>query len=451
MEHRHESYHFIGIGGDGMSALAWVLHEQGHPISGSDLRDTPRTRQLREAGIPVHCGHDPSHLRAPEAVVYSSAVGPFNVEIQAARSAQCPILHRQEVLAQLIQAHRSIGVAGTHGKTTTSAMIAALLSSSGLDPTFLVGAPSASLGGRHARLGQSSWLVTEVDESDGYFAQLSAELAVVTNVGCDHLSHYGSQQALLLGFARFISHSRRVILSANDVHTQRLKAYAREVFTFGIDCPADLVASKIEQHRMSTRAALLFRGERLGELELAQAPGRHNVSNALAALLAGHLLGLEFKEMLSILKEFRLPERRFQILEENGVVIVDDYAHLPEQIQANLEAVRAGWKPKRLIAVFQPHRYTRLSYMSQEFAQALRGADLVLVTEIYPAFESPIAGVDARRVAQILGEGRGCSYARTPEEVHAFLSEQISPGDFIIGFGAGDLWQVLHRLAQQEA
>jgi len=432
-----------------MSALAWVLHEQGHRVSGSDLRETARTKQLITAGIPVHHGHHHHNLRSSEAVVYSSAIQPDNVELQAARSSLCKIWHRQELLAQLFNVHRSIGVAGTHGKTTTSAMVASLLLQSGRDPTFLIGASTPTLG-RPARWGQSPWLVAEVDESDGYFTQLRPEIAVVTNVGCDHLTHYGSEQALQAGFARFISQSRQAVLSADDSHAMALTTHARSSLTFGLEKPADLVAQHVEQHRMNTRADLIFRGDRIGELELSAAPGQHNVANALAALLVGHLVGLEFKEMLPILKGFRLPERRFQILEENGVVVVDDYAHLPEQIEVNLAAVRAGWKPKRVIALFQPHRYSRLSYMNERFARVLQLADLVIVTEIYPAFESPIPGVHARSVVEAMGcESERVRYLSHPEEIYAFLNQHTLPGDFIIGFGAGDIWKVLHRWVQR--
>ena len=447
-------WHFIGIGGDGMSALARVLHERGLSVRGSDLRENARTRALRGLGIPVRVGHDPAHVRSgdPVAVVYSSAIRPDNVELAAARQARFPVYHRQEVLGQLLRSRRTVGVAGTHGKTTTSAMVAALLLEAGKDPTFLVGAPTPSLGGRHGRWGRGEWLVAEIDESDGFFTQFPTEIAVVTNVGCDHLNHYGDEEALLRGFARFVSRSRRVVLCADDPHTPFLKEFARDVYTFGIESDsADLQAHDIEQHRARTRARLAFRGEPLGELELEiPAPGAHNVKNALAALLAGHLVGLEFPAMLAALRRFQLPERRFQILEENGLVIVDDYAHLPEQIEANLVAAREGWRPKRLIALFQPHRYTRMSYLNGAFARALRRADLVIVTDIYPAFEDPIPGVDARSVVEALRrEHEGVHYLRGFEETYEFLRKRAEPGDFLIGFGPGDVWQVLHRLVRE--
>jgi UDP-N-acetylmuramate--alanine ligase len=433
-----------------MSALAWVLHDQGRSVRGSDLRENDRTRQLQASGVPVQLGHDREHLDHSAAVVYSSAVPRENVELKAARDAHIPVLHRQELLARLIRTYRSIGVAGTHGKTTTSAMIAALLRDRGLDPTFVVGAPTTTLGERHARWGQGEWLVAEIDESDGYFAQLRPEIAVITNIGYDHLTHYGSEQALVSGFAAFASQSRWTILSAEDPHTSRLSRHVHQALTFGIDCTADLAARHVEQHRRSTRAELLFRGERIGELELS-VPGRHNVANALAAMLTGHLLGLEFDAMRRTLRSFQLPERRFQILEENGIVVVDDYAHLPEQIEANLAAVRQGWSPRRVISVFQPHRYSRMSYMHEHFTRALRHSDIVLVTDIYPAFEEPIPGVDARSVVDALRRGHGrVHHVRSFEETLKFLQHHVVPGDFVIGFGPGDIWQVLHRLAADD-
>lgn len=429
-----------------------MLYEQGHRVSGSDLRETARTRQLKAAGIPVRLGHDDAdaHLALAESVVFSSAIPPDNVELRAARRRSLPLLHRQEVLAELLHTHRSIAVAGTHGKTTTSAMAAALLLRGGRDPSYLVGAPSPSLGG-HACLGRGPWLVAEIDESDGHFTRFYPEIAVVCNVEPDHLNHYGSRRALEEGFRRFVSQSRRTVLSADDPLTPRLLRAAPESLTFGVETPADLMALEIEQHRMSSRAELVFQGERIGELELA-APGRHNVANALAALLAGHLAGLEFEPMLRALRTFRLPERRFQVLEENGRVIVDDYAHLPTQIEVNLAAVRTGWSPRRVIAVFQPHRYSRMSYLNGQFARAFGGADIVIVSDIYPAFERPIPGVDARMVVgTIAREHENAYYLSASEDVYAFLSERSEPGDFIIGFGPGDIWQVLHRVTTEGA
>ena len=431
-----------------MSALAWLLHERGHAVSGSDLRDNAHTRALQAAGVPIHLGHDDARLTADRSVVYSSAIQTDNVELKAAARQSLPVYHRQEVLGQLIASHRTLAVAGTHGKTTTSAMTAALLKQAGRDPSFLVGAPSPSLGG-HAHLGRSPWLVAEIDESDGRFREFSPEVGVVCNVDRDHLNTYGTEACLVTAFRQFVGRCRRVVLSADDPHTEALRHSASEVWTFGLNRPADLEARGIEQHRRATTADLWFQGERIGELAL-PAPGRHNVANALAALLAGKLSGLAFAEMIEALATFQLPERRFQVLEENGRVVVDDYAHLPTQIAVNLDAVRRGWRPKRVVAVFQPHRYSRMSYLHKHFAQAFRGADLVIVSDIYPAFESPIPGVSSRRIVDaIRREHDDVHYLPTLDNVYAFLRQRSEPGDFIIGFGPGDIGDVLHQVARE--
>ncbi|MBI1730302.1 UDP-N-acetylmuramate--L-alanine ligase [Candidatus Acetothermia bacterium] len=431
-----------------MSALAWILHEQGHSVSGSDCRETARTRELRAAGISVHHGHDAAYLRDSEAVIYSSAIESENVELKMARELNLNILHRQQLLAMIYNSHSSIGIAGTHGKTTTSSMISLLLRRAGYDPTFLVGASSNSLG-HYARSGKGRWLVSEVDESDGHFVHLHSDIAVITNVGEDHLNHYGSSEALLEGFKTFIKQSRRAVLFADDPHYELLASSARQSLSFGLKNQADLMAKNIRQDQMNTRADLVFQGASLGEIHL-PAPGRHNIMNALTAMLAAHMAGIDFRKSMNILKSFSLPSRRFQILEDNGLVVVDDYAHLPEQVELNLEAIRQGWAPKRVIAVFQPHRYTRMSYMTEQFARALSSADLVLISDIYPAFERPIAGVHAEKVARLMrGNHQNVHYAGSLEETYSFLKSEANAGDFIIGFGAGDIWQVLHRLVRE--
>jgi UDP-N-acetylmuramate--alanine ligase len=431
-----------------MSALAWLLHEQGHSVSGSDCRETARTQELSSAGIPIHYGHDQDHLGSSQAVVYSSAITEDNVELQTARDLNIQVLHRQQLLAKIYNSHCSIGIAGTNGKTTTSAMVSTLLQHAGIDPSYLVGASTPNLGG-FSRAGKGQWLVSEVDESDGYFVDLISNVGIVTNVGNDHLNYYGTIDALLDSFGQYVAQSEISILSADDPQSVQLASHAKRYFTFGIENPADLQATNIEQSKGCTRADLVFRGQPVGELEI-PAPGRHNVMNALAALMAGHIAGVEFPTMLEGLKNFVLPNRRFQILEENGFVIVDDYAHMPEQIELNLEAARQGWNPERLIAVFQPHRYSRFSTMMDRFAQALSEADLVLITDIYPAFESPIPGIHSQSIVETMSHSHpNVHYLGSLGETHEFLSAHAVPGDFIIGFGAGDIWQVLHQLVRE--
>jgi UDP-N-acetylmuramate--alanine ligase len=446
MRQAKDHYHFIGIGGDGMSGLARILFEQGCSVSGSNIEENRRVRELLPLGIPVYLGHSPEHLPRAGTVVFSSAITAENIELRAARDQRLQVLHRQELLAQLMNNRPSIGIAGTHGKTTTTAMIAMLFERGGLDPTFLIGSPTRNLGG-HAKWGSGPHLVAEVDESDGRFTQLKAQVAVITNIDRDHLNYYGDEQALQQGFQRFLNGCDFAVLSADDAHTAQLQVHAPRLLTFGIEHEADLQARNLQRSGLRTSCELFFQGRRVCTLELG-IPGRHNVANALAAMAVGHLNGLGFAEMRAILKEFALPERRFQVLEENGMTVVDDYAHLPAQIEINLQTIREGWNPRRLLALFQPHRYTRMSYMSEQFARSFALADLVVVTDIYPAFESPIPGVNASALVEaIRREHPHVYYAQDKAEVFTLLQRMAQPGDFIIGFGPGDIWQVLYRFA----
>ena len=440
--------HLIGIGGEGMSGLAKVLHSQGLVVSGSDIARSRRTAELERLGIEVELGHREENLERAEAVIFSSAIPRENVELAAARRRGLPLLPRLEMLRRLSEERETLGVAGTHGKTTTTAMIAFLLEQTGRRPSFLVGASCPVLGG-NARWSQGEYLVAEVDESDGYFTELELDLAVITNIGVDHLNNYGSTEAVYRAFRRFAQRSSRLILNSDDGPSRRLRAELsrRAVLTFGIEREADLVAEGVIQCEFNARFDLIFHGERVGEVSL-PAPGQHNVYNALAALLAGAELGLGFAEMAAALRWFALPERRFQVLCQDGVTIIDDYAHLPEEIEANLLAIRSGWRPRRVIAIFQPHRFTRLKYVGGRFARSFDLADLVIVTGVYPAGELPIPGVDTAPLLRALQRcGKRVKYIPEKEEIADLLRRRLHPGDFIITLGAGDIWQVSHLLA----
>jgi UDP-N-acetylmuramate--alanine ligase len=339
-------------------------------------------------------------------------------------------------------------VAGTHGKSTTAAMLAFLLERAGrLAPSFLIGPSCPALGG-NARWTEGRFLVAEIDESDGYFTELALDLAVITNIGVDHLNNYGCAEAVYRAFRRFAERSKRLILNSDDGPSRRLRAeLGAASLTFGICQRADLTAAEITQRGLNTAFKLLFRGREVGEVSL-PAPGGHNVYNALAALLAGWEIGLEFDQMGRALREFTLPERRFQILHHDGVVIVDDYAHLPEQIEANLAAIRTGWQPRRVIAIFQPHRFSRMASLSANFVHSFDAVDRLIITPIYPAGERPIPGVDAAVLVRALrARGKRVDYMADPEEIVASLRRELRPGDFLISFGAGDLWQVSRELA----
>lgn len=441
-----DQYHFIGIGGDGMSALAKVFWQQRRPLRGSNIEANSRTAELSQLGIPVSLGHAADHVKDASTIVYSSAIPADNVEIKEAKRRGLTLCHRQQALANLANRHRTIGVAGTHGKTTTAVMAATLLQEAGYDPSYLIGAGCSALKG-HAHWGTSQSLVLEVDESDGRFLQLTPALALITNIGLDHLNHYRDQQDILENFAQYLAQSEQSVLCLDDPNCRLLLERFPSALSFGFDREADLVAESVVQEDFHTYFSLNFRGKRLGRVHL-PVPGRHNVLNALAALLVGRHAGLSFAEMMPLVSRFQLPERRFEVLAKNGIMIVDDYAHLPEQIEVNLKAIRSNWKKGRIIALFQPHRFSRMHHMGARFGPAFAEADLVGVTDIYPAFETPLPGIDARKiVSAVARHAPEVCYLPQNGDVVDFLQRVVQPGDFVIGFGAGDLWQSLQRFA----
>jgi len=397
-------------------------------------------------GIPIAVGHDPSHLGDANTVVYSSAISKDNVEMQAASRRGLRILHRQQVLAELVDAHRTIGVAGTHGKTTTAVMAATLLKQTGVDPSYLLGAGCAGLCG-HAHWGNGEALVLEVDESDGRFLQFQPALAVITSVGLDHLNHYENQRAIDEGFRQFVDQSKEAILCADDAGCQRLLERFSDALSYGLNPAADLVAEGVVQERFQTFFSLRFRGKQLGRAKL-PFPGLHNVYNAQAALLARWRFGVPFERMLPLLSSFQLPKRRFEVLADDGVVVVDDYAHLPEQVLVNLKAIRSGWRRGRVVALFQPHRFSRMLHLAEAFGPVFEDADVVGVTDIYPAFEAPIPGVTGQSVFdEVTKHHPQACFLPRPKSVTDFLKQTIRSGDFVIGFGAGDLSRLLRRFA----
>ncbi len=432
-----------------MSGLAKVYSELGFRISGCNIEENRRTRELRSLGIPVSLGHSASHLHDATHVIVSSAIPPDNSDLLEAQRLGLPILHRLDLLHDLTATRYTIGVTGTHGKTTTTAMIATLLERARFDPTFVIGAASPTLG-THARAGMSKYLVAEVCESDGHFLQLYPQIAVVTSIGRDHLNFYKSEDALLASFTRFASQSELCIACADDPGARRaVIEQLPSTLTYSIERPADLVAHDIRCQQSRTTFEISWHGRRAGAVELLYAPGIHNVYNALAALLVGRTLGLSFADMAAHLRDFQLPERRFQILIRNGITIVDDYAHLPEQIKSNLQAIRHSWHPPRIVALFQPHRFTRTYYLGREFSTSFDLADMVILTDIYPAFERPIAGVDISSLIEALRHHHDAvTYLPRGEDFVHRLRAFLRPGDFVIGFGAGDLGDELQHLAQ---
>ena len=441
-------YHFVGIGGAGMSGLASVLMSEGATISGSDVRECREIRRLKEAGATIALGHDPHHVDRPlDGVVVSSAVSPSNVEVLAARRREIPVVLRLHALASLLERYQSIGIAGTHGKSTTSAMTATILRETGQDPSYLIGAHCPALGG-NAHRGDGDWFVAEIDESDGHFVTVKPAVAVVTNIGKDHLGTYRSVDEIERAFRRFASRADGAVLATDDERVARLARALPDAMTVGLNGRARLRAERVRHQRFTTRFDLHFDGKRLGCVRL-PAPGLHNVRNALCALGAAALTGVDLPRAAEALESFALPHRRFELLEENGVTVIDDYAHLPEEVEATLAAIRSGWPDRRIVAVFQPHRYTRTRDLGAEFGAAFAGADLAVVTPIYPACERPIPGVSSQVVVDAIRASTDAAVhaIADKERVLAFLEANIEPGDFIVSFGAGDVWTVTESLA----
>lgn len=441
-------YHLVGIGGDGMSGLARVLLQIGATVVGSDIREGRNSKALTRAGAEVYIGHRRSNLaRDVDKVVVSSAISKDNIEVREAKKRGIPIQERLTALAKLMEEKQSVAIAGTHGKTTTTTMTSTLFEFGGKDPTYMIGADCEQLGGK-AKLGKGEHFISEVDESDGHFTELSPDLSVITNIGKDHLDTYKNQEEILEGFTQFAGQSGETIICIDDGNSRKLLDHLKQPFTFGIDRKAHLRAKNISQTGIHTRFDLHFRGKKLGRVDL-PAPGKHNVYNALAAISLGYKSGMGFQEMTKILEKFHLPKRRFQILQNNGSIIVDDYAHLPKEIEVTLEAVKNGWNPNRILAVFQPHRFSRTKHINGQFGNSFKFADTVVITGIYPASETPIPGVTSQLIQKSVEKTKKNDVYRIleREELYNFVKDSLEEGDFLIGLGAGDINEFTRTLA----
>jgi len=442
--------HFIGIGGAGMSAIASVLLARGYPVSGSDLRESEVTRRLRAAGARIQIGHAPEHVTAGQVVVISRAVPDENVEIQQALAQGLPIMHRAQMLAALMEGARGIAVVGTHGKTTTTSMTALVLERAGRDPTVLIGGEVEDFGG-NARAGIGTDLIAEVDESDGSLLWITPKIAVVTSLDAtDHLDFYGSEARLVETFRMFLGalpHDGFAAICSDAPVGRELAAHARpRVVTYGLDAGAGYAARILEMAGRRTVFEARRAGLMLGRVTL-DVPGRYNVQNALGALAVGTEMDVPFQVCADALASFHGVQRRFTMRGEvAGVLVVDDYAHNPTKVGALLQGARECWPGARIIAVFQPHRYTRTRTVGEQFGAAFDCADEVILTDIYPADEAPIPGVDAGIVARAIGGRRPVRFIADAGDVAAVLEEEVRPGDLVLTIGAGDVSKVADEL-----
>ncbi len=452
--------HFVGIGGSGMSGIAEVMLSLGYQVQGSDLRSNAAVERLREQGATVFIGHASENIRDADAVVVSSAVDESNPEVAAARDSLLPIVQRAEMLAELMRFRYSIAVAGTHGKTTTTSLVASILAEGGLDPTFVIGGRLKSADA-NARLGQGEYLVAEADESDASFVHLKPMLAIVTNIDADHMSTYdGDVDKLRLSFIEFLHnlpfYGLAVLCTDDPGVNDILARVGRSMITYGIDSDADIRAENIRFNEGLTTFDVVRSGHE-GSVKInLRLPGLHNVRNALAAIAIAGELQVSDQAVVDALVKFEGIDRRFQNYGEirtkaGQVMLVDDYGHHPTEIAATLAAARAGWPQKRIVLAFQPHRYTRTRDLLDDFATVLTDADVLVLLEVYAAGEDPIAGADGRAMARAVRSRGGVEpvFIESTDELRPVLEGLLADGDLLLTMGAGDIAAAAPRLAEQ--
>ncbi|WP_036023871.1 UDP-N-acetylmuramate--L-alanine ligase [Leminorella grimontii] len=456
--HRVRHIHFVGIGGAGMGGIAEVLANEGYHISGSDLAPNAVTQQLSELGAEIHFNHRPENVQGASVVVVSTAIPADNVEVVAAREARIPVIRRAEMLAEIMRFRHGIAIAGTHGKTTTTAMVTGIYAQAGLDPTFVNGG-LVKAAGTHAALGCSRYLIAEADESDASFLHLQPMVAIVTNIEADHMDTYqGDFENLKQTFITFLHnlpfYGRAVMCIDDPVVRELIPEVGRQVITYGFSEDADVRVKDYEQVR-SQGFFTICRQDRSDLKVMLNAPGRHNALNAAAAVATATEEGIDDEAIIRALANFQGTGRRFDFLgsferEGGDVMLVDDYGHHPSEVDVTIKAARAGWKERRLVMVFQPHRYTRTRDLYDDFANVLSQVDVLLMLDVYPAGEAPIPGADSRSLCRTI-RGRGKLdpiLVTNADELPQMLSQVISGGDLVLMQGAGNIGRMARRLAE---
>jgi UDP-N-acetylmuramate--alanine ligase len=454
-----EKIHFVGVGGTGMSGIAEVLSNLGYQVSGSDIRQSPVTERLQNMGVKLFIGHAASNVDEVDVVVTSTAVDSENPEVSAAKAMRIPVIRRAEMLAELMRFRFGIAVAGTHGKTTTTSLIASILAEAGLDPTFVIGGRLNSAG-TNAKLGLGRFLVAEADESDASFLHLQPMLSVVTNIDQDHMETYGgSYQQLQDTFLEFLHHLPFYGLAVMCLDDPGVKSILSEVSkpvtTYGTDEQSDVRAVEIKQQGMQTAFTVLRKDKSPIDVVL-NMPGWHNMLNALAAIAVATAINVEDRAIVASLKEFKGIGRRFQLNGEitvnNGsITLVDDYGHHPRELAATLEAMRQAWPDRRSVVVFQPHRYTRTRDLFEDFVDVLSGVDVLVLLDVYSAGEDFITGADGKALAQAIRVRGQVNpvFVSQQQELATILAGIVQPNDVLLTMGAGNVGQIAQQLPEQ--
>ncbi|MDP6178520.1 MAG: UDP-N-acetylmuramate--L-alanine ligase [Desulfatiglandales bacterium] len=447
--------HFVGIGGIGMSGIAELLLNLGYEVSGSDIQDSPVIGRLHDFGGKIFSGHKKENIERADVVVYSSAVSGDNPEIVEARERYIPVIPRAEMLGELMRLKFGVAVAGAHGKTTTTSMIASILTCGKLDPTVVIGGRLDIWGGSNAKLGQGDILVAETDESDGSFMALSPTIAVVTNIDYEHVEHYKDMSVLRRTFVDFINkipfYGLAIVCLDNEEIQSIMPHLKKRYITYGMNPQADLRATEIERGKLDVSCEISYQNESLGRV-VVDMPGNHNVLNALAAISVGLELDIGVRDIKKGLRNLGGLARRFQIKnEKNGILFLDDYGHHPTEIIATLETAKEYWPEKRLIVLFQPHRYTRTEALYDRFVISFNHADILIVAPIYSAGENPIEGVNSEGLCRRIKEHghREVILCKNQNEILQTLLGLIRPGDLVMTLGAGDIYRVGDELLKK--
>jgi len=437
--------HFVGIGGIGMSGIAEILLQQGFEISGSDRALSEVTRRLSSLGMTIYEGHSPENLKDADVLVYSSAVSLDNPEVAAAVERKIPVVKRSEMLAECMRMKYGVGIAGTHGKTTTTSLVGLTLTDGGIDPTIIVGGKLSGLGGTNARLGNGEFIVVEADEFDRTFLKLTPTIAALTTLESEHLDTYKDLddiKSAFIEFANKVPFYGFVVLCLDEAALQDIiPQINKKILTYGLTTQADIRAVDISYNEFSSSYNVKYKGEDKGRINL-KIPGIHNVKNSLVAVCIGTELGLDFKIIKKALESFTGVYRRFETKYNKEILVVDDYAHHPTETSATLAAVRSGWN-RRLVAVFQPHLYSRTKNFYQEFGRSFLNSDVFICTDVYPAREEPIPGVSGEIIADAAKKfgHKNVVYVKDKNEIPLVLMSIKKKDDIIITMGAGDIWK----------